>query len=122
MNQWRFSSGLFASVAAGVLLTVAPMPGASAAPQSGSDSTFNEMVLEMSGQDTGSRWFDYYVETVNQQIAYFDSSEAYGAAGPSGPLAGFDGYIASFFDPDTGSRWMNTYVDSVKQTLRAKKE
>lgn len=119
MTQRKLPSLLFASLAACALLAV-PLPASAEALNSGSDYAFNEMLLEMSGQDTGSRWFDYYVETVNQQIAYFDSSEAYGAAGPSGPLAGFDGYIASFFDPDTGSRWMNAYVDSVKQTLRAK--
>lgn len=119
MKQWRFPSALFASLVAGVLLA-APMPTASAAPNSGSDYAFNEMLQEMSGQDTGSLWFDYYVETLNQRIAYIDSSDAYGAAGPSGPLAGFDGYVANFFDPDTGTRMFNAYVDSVRQTLRAK--
>lgn len=119
MNQRRFPSVLFAALAAGVLLA-APMSAASAAPNSGSDYAFNEMLLEMSGQDTGSQWFDYYVATLNQHIAFVESTDAYGAAGPNGPLAGFDGYIAGFFDPDTGSRWMNIYVDSVKQTLRAK--
>lgn len=121
MTQRKLPSQLFISLAAAALLA-APVPTAFAEPNSGSDYAFNEMLLDMSGQDTGSLWFDYYLETLNQHIAYLDSSDAYGAAGPSGPLAGFDGYIASFFDPDTGTRWMNAYVDSVKQTLRAKRE
>lgn len=121
MNQWRFPSGFVASVAAGLLLVSVPMPAAAAAGN-GSDYAFNEMILEMSGQDTGSQWFDYYVETVNQQIAYADSTEPYGAAGPSGPLAGFDGYLAGFSGTDTGSGWMNAYVDNVKRVLRAKQQ
>lgn len=119
MKHWKLPSTSLASLAA-VALLAAPVPTASAAPISGSDYAFNEMVQEMSGQDTGSLWFDYYVESLNQHIAYIDSSDAYGAAGPSGPLAGFDGYIANFYDPDTGTRMFNAYVDSVRQTLRAK--
>lgn len=119
MKHWKLPSTSLASLAA-VALLASPVPTASAAPISGSDDAFNEMVQEMSGQDTGSLWFDYYVETLNQRIAYIDSSDAYGAAGPGGPLAGFDGYVASFYDPDTGTRMFNAYVDSVRQTLRAK--
>lgn len=98
-------------------LISAPIPAA-LAEGSGSDFAFNEMLLEMSGLDTGSQWFNYYVETVNQEIAYKDSVEPYGAAGPSGALAGFDGYLSSFIAPDTGSQWFNTYVDSVTRTLQ----
>lgn len=106
------------ALAFAVALLSAPIPAA-LAEGSGSDFAFNEMLLEMSGQDTGSQWFNYYVETVNQDIAYKDSVEAYGAAGPSGALAGFDGYLSGFIAPDTGSQWFNAYVDSVSRTLQA---
>ena len=86
----------------------------------GSDSGFNRVVGEMGGRDTGSGWFDYYVETVNQQIAYQDTSEAFGAAGPNGPLQGFDGYLWGFIKTDTGSMWFNDYVDDVSTDLKAK--
>ena len=86
----------------------------------GSDSGFNQMIGEMAGRDTGSGWFDYYVVTVNQEIAYKETGEPYGAAGPSGPLTGFDGYLSSFVPPDSGSMWFNEYVDSVAQDLKAK--
>ncbi|MFC5301183.1 hypothetical protein [Azospira restricta] len=108
---------LLAPLAAVLLGATLP---AAAAPTSGSDEAFNAMVLEMSGQDTGSAWFDYYVETLNQHIAYKSADEAFGAAGPSGPLAGFDGYVAGFVDPDTGSKWFNAYVDNLRRVLRAK--
>ncbi|MBI2309104.1 MAG: hypothetical protein HYU78_17580 [Rhodocyclales bacterium] len=101
------------------LLTATPV---AAAPASGSDNAFNAMILEMSGQDTGSAWFDYYVETVNQQIASKSAEEPFGAAGPSGPLVGFDGYVAGFVEPDTGSQWFDLYVDSVRRVLRAKEQ
>jgi len=120
MNKTKPASAFVASLATSIFLISAPVPTALAAEGSGSDFAFNEMILEMSGQDTASQWFDYYVETVNQEIAFKDSIEAYGAAGPSGALAGFDGYLSGFVAPDTGSRWFNTYVDSVKQTLQAK--
>lgn len=111
-----------AALAAGIFLISAPTPTVLAADGDGSDFAFNEMVLEMSGPDTGSQWFDYYVETVNQDIAFRESVEPYGAAGPTGALAGFDGYLSGFIAPDTGSRWFNTYVDSVKRSLQAKEQ
>lgn len=116
-KQGQMLAPLAAALFGTILLTATP---ASAAPASGSDDAFNAMVLEMSGQDTGSAWFDYYVETVNQHIAYKGTEEAFGAAGPGGPLAGFDGYIAGFVEPDTGSQWFNAYVDGVRRILRAK--
>lgn len=107
-------------ILAGAMLFCSPLPGALAAEGSGSDFAFNEMVQEMYGRDTGSLWFDYYVEEVNQQLAARDVEEPYGAAGPSGPVKGFDGYLSGFVSPDTGSMWFDTYVDGVHQVLRAK--
>lgn len=86
----------------------------------GSDAGFNRMVGEMVGRDTGSGWFDYYVVTVNEQVAYLGSSEAYGAAGPNGPLKGFDGYLNGFVKTDTGSIWFNDYVDDLGTDMKAK--
>jgi len=105
-------------VAAGLMTSMSP--SAFAADVSGSDFYFNEMVQKMAGRDTGSMWFDYYVESVNQQIAAMENEEPYGAAGPSGPLKGFDGYLGNFVNPDTGSMWFNSYVDNVRQDLKAK--
>ncbi|MBT0960039.1 hypothetical protein [Denitromonas iodatirespirans] len=104
-----------AALCAALLLPV----GAQAA---GSDEAFNEMLGTMESRDTGSGWFDYYVEVLNQEIAYMQDTEAYGAAGPSGPLDGFNGYVAGFRAPDTGSRWMNGYVDSVNRVIREKQQ
>lgn len=98
------------------LLCAAP-PAMSA---DGSDASFNSMVREMVGRDTGSGWFDYYVASVSQEIAYRDANEPYGAAGPNGPLAGFDGYLSTFVQPDTGSIWFSDYVDDLSRELRAK--
>ena len=95
-------------------------PVAASADTGVSDATFNQMVMEMAGRDTGSMWFDYYVETLNQEIAFRDGTEPYGAAGPNGPVAGFDGYMASFIPPDTGSIWFDTYVDNLGRLLREK--
>lgn len=122
MNNTKPALAFVASLAASAVLIAAPVPAALAAEGSGSDFAFNEMILDMSGQDTASQWFDYYVETVNQEIAFKDSIEPYGAAGPSGALAGFDGYLSGFIAPDTGSRLFNAYVDSVKRTLQAKEQ
>jgi hypothetical protein len=119
MSKTKSAFAFAASLAASAALISAPFPTAQAAEASGSDFAFNEMLLEMSGQDTGSQWFNYYVETVNQEIAYKDTVEPYGAAGPSGALAGFDGYLSGFIAPDTGSQWFNMYVDGVKRTLQA---
>ena len=108
------------AVLAGAVLLALPSPNAFAAGGSGSDYVFNEMVQEMAGRDTGSMWFDYYVEGVNQQIASRSIEEPYGAAGPSGPLSGFDGYLSGFTNPDTGSIWFDSYVDGVHQVLKDK--
>lgn len=106
---------LFAPIACAVLCG-SPM----AVAADGSDQAFNEMVRETVGKDTGSGWFDYYVATVNQEIAYKEASEPYGAAGPNGPIAGFDGYVASFVAPDTGSMWFDDYVDDLNSDLKTK--
>lgn len=106
------------SAAAGAVLLLWPA-AASTAP-GGSDSAFNSMVSEMAGRDTGSMWFDYYVESVNQDIAAKSAVEPFGVAGPNGPVAGFDGYVSSFYSLDTGSIWFNNYVDSVNRQLREK--
>lgn len=108
------------AVLTGAVLLALPSSNAFAAGGSGSDYVFNEMVQEMAGRDTGSMWFDYYVEGVNQQIASRSIEEPYGAAGPSGPLSGFDGYLAGFTNPDTGSMWFDSYVDGVHQVLKDK--
>ncbi len=86
------------------------------------DASFNQMLGTMIGRDTGSQWFDYYVETTNQELAYKSQTEAYGAAGPSGPLDGFNGYVAGFRAPDTGTRWFNGYVDAVNTVIQEKQE
>lgn len=123
MNRHKSPIASLASAAAcAALLTAVPVSGAWAAGATGSDQAFNAMILEMSGQDTGSAWFDYYVETVNQQIAFKSAEEPFGAAGPSGPLSGFDGYLSGFIEPDTGSLWFDLYVDSVRRVLRAKEQ
>lgn len=121
MNKRIALAAPMASMAASAMLVFTPVGGAHAAG-GGSDHAFNEMIMEMAGEDTGSQWFNYYVETLNQEIAYKSSDEAFGAAGPSGPLAGFDGYLAGFDDPDTGSRWFNAYVDNLGRVLRAKEQ
>jgi len=69
MNKTKPASAFVASLATSIFLISAPIPTALAAEGSGSDFAFNEMILEMSGQDTASQWFDYYVETINQEIA-----------------------------------------------------
>lgn len=118
MNRQQWFITVRASVFVCAVLSAALSAGSFAAEGEGSDFAFNEMVQEMAGRDTGSRWVDAYVEMVNHQIAAAD--EPYGAAGPSGPLAGFDGYVSGFSGTDTGSMWFNSYVDRVKQTLKAK--
>ena len=108
------------SVASCAVLLFAPVTASADAGVS--DAAFNQMVMEMSGRDTGSMWFDYYVETLNQEIAFREGTEPYGAAGPNGPVAGFDGYMAGFIPPDTGSIWFNTYVDNLSRLLRDKEQ
>jgi hypothetical protein len=86
------------------------------------DSAFNQMLGTMAASDTGSGWFDYYVEHLNQEISFKAGTEAFGAAGPNGPLDGFNGYIAGFRVPDTGSQWFNGYVDAVNHVIREKQQ
>ena len=120
-RQQKFPAARIVSTLLGAaLFSTVPVAAADAASEPVSDDSFNAMVLDMSGQDTGSAWFDYYVETVNQQIAFKNDEEPFGAAGPSGPVAGFDGYVARFIEPDTGSLWFDLYVDSVQRALRAR--
>lgn len=107
------------AVACTALLAVPPGAGAA---DSGSDYAFDQMVGTMAARDTGSGWFDYYVEVLNQEIAIAQDTEAYGAAGPSGPLGGFEGYVSGFRMPDTGSMWFNAYVDAVNAVIRHKQE
>ena len=97
-------------------------PLGAGAVESGSDYAFDQMLGAMAMRDTGSGWFDYYVEVLNQEIALAQGGEPYGAAGPSGPLGGFEGYIAGFRLPDTGSMWFNGYVDAVNAVIRHKQE
>lgn len=113
MNTGR--SMLTLVVALTAIMTVYALPQAQA--QSGSDTAFDHMVGTLSGRDTGSLWFEYYVAELNQDIASKDAREAYGAAGPEGPVIGFDGYVNSFLPPDTGSMWLNNYVDSVNRDI-----
>jgi len=108
------------SVASCAVLFLTPV--AASADAGVSDAAFNQMVMEMSGRDTGSMWFDYYVDTLNQEIAFRDGTEPYGAAGPNGPVSGFDGYMAGFIPPDTGSILFNTYVDNLGRVLRDKEQ
>ena len=73
-----------AAVACAALLT---MPVHAVAGDSGSDQAFNEMIGTMSNRDTGSGWFDYYVETLNQKLPTSRAAR---------PLA----------PPDRADRWM----------------
>lgn len=98
-------------------LALGSLAGTAAA---GSDQAFDQMLGSMAARDTGSVWFDGYVETVNQQIAYLSRTEPYGAAGPSGPQDGFAGYVGGFEAPDTGSIWFNDYVDAVNRSIKSK--
>lgn len=106
----------------GVLLLLAPLPSALAASGTVSDTAFNEMVLDMASQDSGSQWFDAYVERINHRIAAWDTEQPYGAAGPSGPVSGFDAYLSGFAAPDTGEVWFGIYLDNLRRTMKAKAE
>lgn len=92
----------------------------SAAPIS--DHSFNEYLGLMTGTDTGSQWFNYYVAETNQVISAKNATEEYGVAGPNGPMAGFDGYLAGFRSPDSGSAAFNEYVDAVNMQIRERQE
>lgn len=111
---------ILSSITTAACVVLMANPTVAAAAGSGSDQAFNTMIGEMAGQDTGSGWFDYYVAQLNQEIAFREGTEAFGAAGPNGPLDGFNGYIAGFRMPDTGSTWFNNYVDAVNYVIRQK--
>jgi hypothetical protein len=98
------------------LMVAAPL----AAVVDGSDHAFNREIGKMKGRDTGSMWFDYYLEVLNQEISSKKRVEPFGAAGPEGPVSGFDGYLESFMAPDTGSTWFNNYVDRVNHVIQDK--
>lgn len=102
------------------MVACATLVAAPVATQAVDDDSFNEMLGTMAGRDTGSGWFDYYVEHLNQELAYKADTESFGAAGPNGPFDGFNGYIAGFRIPDTGSQWFNGYVDAVNRVIREK--
>lgn len=112
-------AGSICCASAGLCLLLWPV-AASSTNASGSDAAFNSVVSDMAGRDTGSMWFDYYVEALNQDIAAKHAEEPYGVAGPSGPLSGFDGYVGNFGTLDTGSVWFNNYVDNLNRYLREK--
>lgn len=110
-------------VAAGLTaLSLSALSLTAGAAGSGSDQAFDQLVGNMAARDTGSTWFDYYVESVNQEIAYHHTSEPYGAAGPSGPLDGFNGYVSGFKAPDSGSMMFNNYVDAVNRVIKLKQD
>lgn len=105
--------------AAAACIALSAMPVATHAAD---DDSFNRMLGTMVTQDTGSGWFDYYVENLNQELAFKAGTEAFGAAGPNGPFDGFNGYVAGFRAPDTGSQWFNGYVDAVNHVIREKQQ
>ena len=114
MKTLKFALAPIAAICAAALAMPAGAAGAV------TDQTFNDMLGTMAARDTGSARFDNYVETLNQEIAFKQGDEAYGAAGPSGPLDGFDGYVSGFRMPDSGSRQFNNYVDQVNQVIQEK--
>lgn len=113
--QKSFAAGLAVLALSGISVSAG-------AAGSGSDAAFDQLVGSMAARDTGSTWFDYYVESLNQQIAFNDSTEPYGAAGPHGPLDGFNGYVAGFRTPDSGSMLFNNYVDAVNRVIKLKQQ
>ncbi|MEH6629146.1 MAG: hypothetical protein V7739_22165 [Motiliproteus sp.] len=90
------------------------------ATEGGSGQAFNQMLGTMMSRDTGSMWFDRYVDTLNQELAEKDSIEPFGAAGPEGPVTGFEGYVKNFSMPDTGSVWLNGYVHEINHVIQQK--
>lgn len=109
-----------AAVAVCAALAAGPLVAQTAG--SGSDQAFNDMVGQMAGRDTGSGWLDYYVDELNQRIAFQQTTQPYGAAGPNGPFDGFEGYVAGFRMPDTGSAWFNSYLDAINFAIRQKQQ
>lgn len=105
-----------------VALALGGLSSTASAAGSGSDYAFDQQVGSMAARDTGSVWFDSYVEVVNQQVAFLSRAEPYGAAGPNGPQDGFNGYVAGFMAPDSGSMRFNDYVDAVNRVIRSKQE
>ena len=106
------TTGLTALMLTGVAL--------SASADSGSDRAFDQLMGTWAERDSGSQRFDAYVGSLNQQIAYRNATEAYGAAGPNGPLDGFNGYVNGFRAPDSGSQMFNNYVDAVNRVVQYK--
>lgn len=111
-----------AVAAAAVCAALAAGPLVAQTASSGSDQAFNEMVGQMAGRDTGSGWLDYYVDDLNQRIAFQQNTQPYGAAGPNGPLGGFEGYVSGFRMPDTGSTWFNNYLEAINFAIRQKQQ
>lgn len=111
---------ILAGVAATCCAITFGIASVSAAPTT--DHSFNEYLGLMTGNDTGSQWFNYYVAETNQTISAKNGTEEYGVAGPNGPVAGFDGYLAGFRSPDWGSAAFNEYVDAVNAQIRDKQQ
>jgi hypothetical protein len=109
-------------IAAAVCMALSASPMGAGAAESGSDQAFNQMIGTMARRDTGSGWFDYYVEELNQQIALQQDTQPYGAAGPEGPLDGFSGYVGGFRMPDTGSKWFNHYLEALNLEIKQRQQ
>jgi hypothetical protein len=121
MKALKFNWAPAVAVAA-VCAALAAGPLAAQTASSGSDQAFNDMVGQMAGRDTGSGWLDYYVDELNQRIAFQQTTQPYGVAGPNGPFDGFEGYVAGFRMPDTGSAWFNSYLDAINFAIRQKQQ
>lgn len=118
----RTTQKFIAANLAALALSGISLSAGAAGAGSGSDYAFDQLMGSMAARDTGSAWFDSYVEIVNQQVAFQRTSEPYGAAGPNGPLDGFNGYVAGFRTPDTGSMLFNNYVDAVNRVIKIKQQ
>ena len=111
----RTANKFFAATVTAFALSASAL---TASANSGSDQALDQLMGNWAQRDSGSQRFDSYVERVNQEIAYRDATEAYGAAGPNGPLDGFNGYVTGFRSPDSGSQQFNNYVDAVNQVIQ----
>jgi hypothetical protein len=110
---------MFAPIAA-ACDAMSAKPVTAGAADAGTVNAFVQLGGTMTGRDTGSGWFVYYVSALNLQIDDQEGTLAYGAAGPSGPLDGFSGYVSGFMVPDTGSMRFNNYVDAVNFVIQEK--
>ena len=117
MNRTAYN--LFA-ISLSALTLAAALPAHAESADIGSDQAFNQLVGTWAARDGGSQAFDAYVEELNQEIAYRNATEPYGAAGPSGPLDSFNGYVNGFLAPDSGSQQFNNYVDAVNRVIQHK--